>query len=63
MEDVKQPVQLRIYSQEDRLNVAQILIKNGYQVNQAKKKRSESGKTVDYYLEVRELPEAADTAR
>lgn len=63
MEHGKQPIRLRIYSQEDRLNIAQILIKNGYQVNQMKKKRSETGKTVDYYLEIRELPEAADTSR
>ncbi len=56
-------IELRIYGQEDRLNVAQILIKNGYQVNQAKRKRAEGSKTMDYFLEVRKCADAADTSR
>lgn len=43
---------IKIYNQQDRLDVAQILIKNGYTVSQVKKKRTETGKTVDYYLKI-----------
>lgn len=32
----KSETELRIYNQEDRLNVAQILIKNGYAVRRPK---------------------------
>ena len=56
-------MELRIYNQEDRLNVAQILIKNGYAVRQTKRKRTETGKTLDYYLVVSECDETADTSR
>lgn len=44
---------IKIYNQQDRLDVAQILIKNRYTVSQVKKKRTETGKTVDYYLKIR----------
>lgn len=44
---------IKIYNQQDRLDVEQILIKNGYTVSQVKKKRTETGKTVDYYLKIR----------
>lgn len=44
---------IKIYNQQDRLDVAQILIKNGYTVSQVKKKRTETGKTVDYNLKIR----------
>ena len=44
---------IKIYNQQDRLDVAQILIKNGDTVSQVKKKRTETGKTVDYYLKIR----------
>ena len=44
---------IKIYNQQDRLDVAQSLIKNGYTVSQVKKKRTETGKTVDYYLKIR----------
>lgn len=56
-------IELRIYNQDDRLEVSQILIKNGYQVNQAKRRRAEGSKIVDYILQVRLLPDAADTSR
>lgn len=59
----KSETELRIYNQEDRLNVAQILIKNGYAVRQTKRKRTETGKTLDYYLVVSECDETADTSR
>lgn len=59
----KSETELIIYNQEDRLNVAQILIKNGYAVRQTKRKRTETGKTLDYYLVVSECDETADTSR
>lgn len=52
-------IELRIYEQKDRLEVATILIKNGYDVGQHKRKRTETGKSVDYYLHA-ELREDKD---
>ena len=40
--------ELKIFSKEDRKTVAAILFENGYTVRQDKKKRTETGKTVDY---------------
>lgn len=40
--------ELKIFSKEDRKTVAAILFENGYTVRQGKKKRTETGKTVDY---------------
>ena len=37
---------------EERIEVAGILIKNGYTVSQGKEKKSPTGKTYDYFLEV-----------
>lgn len=45
MEEIK----LKIFSVEDRLTVASILVKNGYTVSQIKEKRA-SGKACDYFL-------------
>ena len=59
----KSDTELRIYNQEYRLSVAQILIMNWYAVRQTKRKRSETGKTLDYYLVVSECDETADTSR
>ena len=56
-------VELKIYNQQDRLDVVGILIKNGYTVSQVKKSRNSSGKTVDYYLKVSEDEENADTSK
>lgn len=56
-------VELKIYNLEDRLAVAQILIKNGYTVSQGKKQRSPTGKTLDYYLKITEDPENAETVK
>lgn len=42
----------KIFNLEDRLNVAQILIKNGYTVSQGKRARTQTGKTLDYFLKV-----------
>lgn len=35
---------------EDRIEVAGILIKNGYTVSQSKEKRTPTGKTYEYFL-------------
>ena len=40
--------------QEDRLTVSSILIKNGYTVGPDKRKRTPTGKTLDYLLNVYE---------
>ena len=56
-------VELKIYNQQDRLDIAGILIKNGYTVSQVKKSRKSSSKTVDYYLKVSEDEENADTSK
>ena len=45
-------MELKIFNLEDRLNVAQILIKNGYTVSQGKRARTQTGKTLDYFLKV-----------
>lgn len=55
--------ELVIYNQEDRLTVAQILVKNGYTVAQGKRKKTESGKQLDYFLKVSQDAENADTSR
>ena len=47
MEEIK----LKIYSVEDRLAVASVLVKNGYTVSQTKEKRG-TGAAFDYYLRV-----------
>ena len=59
----KKTMELKIYNQDDRLNVAQILIKNGYTVSQTKRKKSESSKSVNYYLIVSIDEGNADTTR
>ena len=43
-------VKLYIDKAEDRIEVAGILIKNGYTVSQGKEKRTPTGKTYDYFL-------------
>lgn len=56
-------MKLKIFNQEDRLAVAQILIKNGYTVSQSKKKRTETGKSLDYFLNVSFSNDNADTSK
>lgn len=56
-------MEIKIYNQQDRLDVAAILIKNGYTVSQGKKQRSPTGKTLDYYLKVSEDEDNADTSK
>lgn len=59
----EKPMEILIYNQDDRLNTASILIKNGYTVDQGKRKRTESGKVLDYFLRIRKYSEGADTSR
>ena len=40
--------ELKIFSKEESKTVAAILFENGYTVRQGKKKRTETGKSVDY---------------
>lgn len=54
---------IKIYNQQDRLDVAQILIKNGYTVSQTKRTRVPGGKTVDYFLKVKLDEENANTTK
>ena len=60
---MESPVELRIYNQQDRLEVASILIKNGYTVSQTKRQKTPTGKTVDYFLLVTMEDSNADTSR
>lgn len=60
---VGESMELKIYNQQDRLDVAAILIKNGYTVGQIKKQRNPTGKTLDYYLVVQEDDNNADTSK
>ena len=48
MEKEEVIAELKIFSKEDRKTVAAILFENGYTVRQGKKKRTETGKSVDY---------------
>ena len=54
---------IKIYNQQDRLDVAQLLIKNGYTVSQTKRARVPGGKTVDYFLKVKLDEENANTTK
>ena len=55
--------ELRVYNQEDRLLIGQILIKNGYTVSQGKRYKTPTGKTMEYFLRVSEDSENADTSK
>ena len=55
--------ELRIYNQQDRLDVAAVLIKNGYTVSQTKRQKTPTGKTVDYFLRVTLDEDNADTSK
>jgi len=59
----KEPMELKIYTVEDRLAVAQILIKNGYTVSQRKRPKGQSGKTLEYYLAVVEDDANAESVK
>ncbi len=55
-------MELKIYNQEDRLIVAQILVKNGYWVGQGKRSK-ENSKSVEYTLRIEEDERNVNTAR
>ena len=55
--------EIKIYNLEERMNVATILIKNGYTVRQGKRLRTPTGKTLDYILYIQEDERNADTTR
>lgn len=48
-------MKIRIFVEEDRLKVAAILVKNGYQVSQGKEPRTKGGKSYGYYLEAEDI--------
>lgn len=48
--------EIEIYTKEDRLNVAKILLDNGYAVSQGKRQKTPTGKQVIYYLRVSKDP-------
>lgn len=50
----KKVAELVIQGVEDRLTVAAILIKNGYTVGPDKRKKTPTGKSLDYLLQVYE---------
>lgn len=60
--DVK-GMEIRVYTLEDRLNVSQILVKNGYTVSQAKRQKTPSGKAYDYVLKISEDSDNLDSTR
>ena len=43
-------VELKIFKIEDRLAIAQILVKNGYTVRQEKRSGANGAKAPDYYI-------------
>lgn len=58
-----EPIELKIYNQQERMDVATILIKNGYTVSQRKRQKTPTRKTMDYYLLVQLDEENADTSK
>lgn len=56
-------MELKIFNLEDRLNMAQILVKNGYSVSQGKRARTPTGKTMDYFLKVWEDPDNMESQK
>lgn len=48
--------EVEIYTKEDRLNVAKILLDNGYAVSQGKRQKTPTGKQVIYYLKASKDP-------
>lgn len=50
--------EVEIYIKEDRLNVAKILLDNGYAVSTGKRNKTPTGKQVIYFLRVTKDPNA-----
>ena len=59
----KGTMELKIYNLDERLEVAKILIKNGYTVSQGKRQKTPTGKTLDYFLKVTEDSDNAETVK
>lgn len=54
--------ELSIYKLEDRKAVTAILLENGYTVGPGVRKKTPTGKQMDYYLKVYRDTEAGNTA-
>ncbi len=52
MDSSTDKIKIKIFREEDRILVAGILIKNGYTVRSGKARKTETGKTYDYFLEI-----------
>lgn len=59
----KWDAELKIFHQQDRLTMIQILAKNGYEVGQNKRYPSPDSKTLSYYVHATLLEDNADTSR
>lgn len=44
------PIELRVFSKDDRKTIASILFDNGYTVRQGKRQRTPTGRSVDYLV-------------
>ncbi len=56
-------MKIRVFNEDDRMKVAAILVKNGYQVSQGKEPRSPKSKSYDYYLEAVDVRPNAGEAK
>lgn len=54
--------ELSIYKLEDRKVVTAILLENGYTVGPGARKKTPTGKQIDYYLKIYRDTEAGNTA-
>lgn len=43
-------MEIKIINQDDRMKVAEILVRNGYTVSQRKRQKTPTGKAYEYYL-------------
>lgn len=59
----KWDAELKIYNQQDRLTMIQILAKNGYEVGQNKRYLTPKSKALSYYVHATLLEDNADTAK
>lgn len=48
-------MKIEIFKEEDRLEVAAILVKNGYKVWQGKEKKTPTGKAYVYFIEAHKV--------
>lgn len=59
----KYDAQFRVYNEADRKLIVPILVANGYDVGQHKQNRTETGKTVDYYIHINESSDNVNSCR